>query len=40
MKVLEGERAEMGRGLGAIQDRCEEAFREQVSCSLRDIEIR
>jgi hypothetical protein len=33
VKVLEREKAEMGRGLGAIQERCEEAFREQVSSS-------
>ena len=31
VNVLEKEKEGMGRGLGAIQERCEEAFREQVS---------
>jgi coproporphyrinogen III oxidase-like Fe-S oxidoreductase len=30
-KAFEGDKAEMERGLQAIQERCEEAFREQVS---------
>jgi hypothetical protein len=31
VKLLEGEKEGMGRGLGAMQERCEEAFREQAS---------
>jgi len=34
VKVLEKEKEDLTRGLGAVQERCEEAFREQVSLSL------
>jgi hypothetical protein len=35
VEILEKEKEGMGRGLGAIQERCEEAFREQVSKEIR-----
>ena len=31
VNVFQKEKEGMGRGLGAIQERCEEAFKEQVS---------
>jgi hypothetical protein len=34
VKALEKEKEGMNRGLGAIQERCEEAFKEQVGHSL------